>query len=188
MTVYQLRLSNERLAEVIDRIAADANAVAPGLGRERARNLLDLLFRTRVVQSAACGKFPQCEDASALWGGKAAPPAGEDRPCRFGDEDPFDLPNMFAVAATDLMDLGIAASERSEDAHTSPGFAGRGCALSNDERDSIEERLAAVFRAALQGLVHKNAACGTLDICESDRTDPFAPTDESPAKKRRAAR
>ena len=148
---YQLCLCATPLAFLIDRIAEDANAVAPGLGRPRARELADLLLRARIRQTVACGRAGVCGDVGhAAWGAHHPQPMGEGRACHLTDEDPYDLPNMFAVAASDTLDL-------------------RG-----QERDALEQRLAGVFRAALAPVVFESPHCGLDPACRSAHRDPFA--------------
>lgn len=146
---FQLCFSDLSLSEVLDQMAVDANAVAPGLGRDRARDVLDRLFRARVTQTRACGMYAECDAIAPLWPGASAPEREWHRPCAFHDIDPFELPNVFAVAACDLLGLDA------------------------EERDSVEGRLAEVFRMSLGKLVFRNNRCGRAAICQAPPTDPF---------------
>lgn len=155
--MYELCLGSEPLPDLIDRIARDANAVVPGLGYGRARELVELIFRTRVRQTSACGLFPECEPGPPVWG-RRSPPRGPVRPCAFADSDPDALANVFAASAADLLDV------------------------SGDVRDACEERLAQIFRAALQPLLFYNDRCGRAAVCASPRTDPFEPAPTRPRR------
>src|SRR5262245_1263248 len=106
MSSCELCFGDVTLVELVDRIAAAANAVAPTLGQERARELVDLMLRTRVTQSEACGHFDACTPGPAVFGG-GAPRTGSVRPCRLEDPDPRDLPRIFAAAATDALELKL---------------------------------------------------------------------------------
>src|SRR5688572_21279152 len=99
---YLLCLGDQTLTDLIERIAEDAGAVAPGLGRDRARALATTILRARAVQTEACGLHPECAPGAAVWPGHA-PPSGPVRPAELRDLDPYDLPNVFAVAAGDLV-------------------------------------------------------------------------------------
>jgi hypothetical protein len=156
MTTYELCLGDQTLDELLDRIATDATSVLPGLGRERARTIADLMFRSRVTQTTSCGRFADCQPAGSLWGDRR-PPAGPLGACRWTDIDPYDLPNVFAVAAADA------------------------CDLDGDARDAAEDRLAAVFRGAIGPLLFQNQHCGHSGVCVAPETDPFLP---SPARRR----
>jgi hypothetical protein len=146
---FQLCFAEQSLSEVLDEIAADANAVAPGLSRERARELLERIFRARVTQTDACGMSRECRPQAPVWGGVRLPTATEHRPCAFHDGDPYDLPNVFAVAAADLI------------------------AYDTEERDAAEARLADVFRMGLGKRVFLNNRCGRTAVCNAPPTDPF---------------
>jgi hypothetical protein len=148
LKTYELCLGNDSLDAVIDRIADDAHAVAPGLPRVRARALAAAMFHARVVQTLACGRFPECQPQRSLWG-EQAPRTGALRPCGFRDFDPYDLPNVFAAACADELDL------------------------SGDYRDATEERLAGAFRSAIAPLLFENERCGHAGICDAVPTDPF---------------
>jgi hypothetical protein len=150
MTTYELCLGDQTLDELLDRIATDATSVLPGLGRERARAIADLMFRSRVTQTTSCGNFAACEPRASLWGDRT-PPSGPVRPCRWIDIDPYDLPNVFAVAAADA------------------------CDMDGDARDAAEDRLATVFRGAVGPLLFHNERCGHSAACLAPDTDPFVP-------------
>jgi hypothetical protein len=146
---FQLCFAEQSLPEIIDEIAADANAVAPGLGRERARSIADRIFRARVTQSSACGMYRECEAIAPLWPDAPMRRDAAQRPCAFHDSDPHDLPNVFAVAASDLL------------------------GLDGDERDSVEGRLATAFRCGLAKITFRNNRCGRAAVCHAPPTDPF---------------
>lgn len=151
MARYQIRLGEEPLVSLLDRLARQAAAVAPGLGRARARQLVDELFRSRVTQGVVCGTTASCAQVAALWG-HDDPVTGPVRPCCIEYDDPFALPNAFARSAT-------AQLEPLSD---------------SEERDALEERLATIFRAIVGPVLYRTDSCGTLDQCASERTDPFA--------------
>lgn len=144
---YQLCLADETLDQVLDRLAEDANAVAPGLGRDRARALLDRIFQARVTQTTACGRFGECLPQAPVWPSWKPSSGSAARPCAFHDPDPFDLPNVFAVACADV--------------------------LGPHERDAMEDRLATIFRASLAEILFENPRCGHAAICQGAPTDPF---------------
>jgi hypothetical protein len=155
MKTYELCLGDQTLDELLDRIATNATFVVPGLGRERARAIADVMFRSRVAQTTSCGRSAACEPRASLWGDRS-PPAGPERPCRWIDIDPYDLPNIFAVTAADAVDLD------------------------GDARDAAEGRLAGVFRNAIGPLLFHNERCGHATACLAPDTDPFLP---SPARR-----
>lgn len=146
-SAFELCLGDETLRGFLDRLACDANAVAPGLGRERARSLAKRVLAARVAQTEACGRFAACRPDGPVWGTKPTPPCTA-RPCRFVG-DPDETANVFAASAADL--LGV----------------------DGDVRDAYEERLALVFRAALRPLLFRNERCGRVAICGAPSTDPF---------------
>jgi hypothetical protein len=149
---YQLCFANETLDEWMDAMAQDAVAVAPGLGRDRARAVVERIMKARATQTTACGMYRECQPSAPLWPGRTAiPHDGGSRPCAFHDPDPFDLPNIFAVAAADVL-----------------GEDGYG-------RDAVEERLSCVFRAGLARIVFTNDRCGRAAVCHAPPRDPFKP-------------
>lgn len=150
MPNVQLCLGNESLGEIIERLATDATAVAPGLGRDRARQIAHVLFRSRVSQSINCGRAWECADVGpSLWG-ERLPIQGNVRPCRLRVRDPYDLPNIFAAVAADTLRLGFV------------------------ERGAVEERLASVFRAVILPLLFQSEHCGRAAVCQAAPMDPFA--------------
>lgn len=144
--MYQLCLGDETFSSVLDRIAARACAVAPGLDPEPCRNLIDLVFRARVRKTEACGRYPECVPQGSLWG-ERNPPAGET--ADWEDLDPQGLPAMFATAAADLADT--------------PEVA----------RRVIEERLARVFKDVLAELLFCNPNCGQAAVCRAEPVFPL---------------
>ena len=144
---YELCFADETLDQLLDRMAEDANAVAPGLGRARAREILDRIFQARVTQTTACGRFAECTPEAPVWPTWKPSSGGVARPCAFHDPDPYDLPNVFAVACAD--------------------------ALGPCERDAVEGRLAHVFRGALAEVLFDNRRCGHAAVCSAPSTDPF---------------
>jgi hypothetical protein len=139
--MYQLCVGDESLASVIERIVDGACAVAPRLDRDACRDLVELIFRSRVRKTVACGRHPECVPLGSLWG-DAEPASGE--MCGWQDLDPRALPAMFATAAADVAEL--------------PEIG----------RHEVEERLAGVFRAVLAGLVFHNPNCGRAAVCDAE--------------------
>ena len=144
--MYQLCLGNQTLSSVLDRIAARACKAAPGLELEACRNLIDLVFRARIRQTEACGKYPECVPEGSLWGNGISP-AGET--CDWEDLDPGGLPAMFGAVAADLADT--------------PDFA----------RPIIEARLAGLFRDELDHLLFRNTNCGRSPVCRAEPVFPL---------------
>lgn len=145
----QVRPGDEPLGTAIARLAADANAVAPGLGRARAHELAELLLRPRITQTIQCGRASECHDVGMPLWGTARPRVGVTRPCCLEADDPFDLANQFAVAAANEL-TPLAA-----------------------ERDSLEERLAAAWRNGLGPILVRSDHCGRAAICRASASDPF---------------
>jgi hypothetical protein len=152
MASYQLCLGNQSLGELIERIATDATAVAPGLGRGRARQIAEVLFRSRVRQTVNCGRAWECADCGrAVWGDRL-PAMGRVPPCQMRARDPYDLPNIFAAALGDSLEIGFV------------------------ERCAVEERLASVFRCAMAPHLFRSEHCGRSAVCLAAPRDPFAET------------
>lgn len=82
------------MEDLVDDLVTVALARAPGLPRERCRELVALILTSRLRQTTACGRDPAC--------GRAAPDG--DRPAGWCDPDPVALPQMFAAAAMDLIE------------------------------------------------------------------------------------
>lgn len=149
----QLWLGDTTLSVLIDRIAEGACAVAPDLGRSRAREIADLIFRTHAHQTVACAKHGVCSDTGgAVWGGRGRLPitVGPAQPRLLTDSDSFDLPDVFAVAVADA---------------TLP--------LGGAQLDALKERLATVFRQALVPYLFWNEQCGHAPVCNAATRDPF---------------
>lgn len=149
---FQLWLGETTLPALIDRIADDACSAAPDLGRSRARDIADLIFRSRLLQTVACARHGVCADIGpAKWGGQGRLPivVGSARPCHVADEKMDDLPNVFAVAVADAL------------------------LLAGPPRLDLEERLATLFRRALLPYLFENEHCGHAPECTATRTDPF---------------
>ncbi len=152
MPCYELFLGDRSLRELLSRIAADANAVAPGLGRERARRIAETILRTRVGQTTSCGRHLICDAVQGpVWGRRERPPSEPHRPVYLQDADARDLPRIFAAAAVDALDAG-----------------------NGDERAALEERLASVFHMALSPRLFLIPFCRHVDVCHAPATDPFA--------------
>ena len=129
--------------------------MAPDLGRSRAHEIVELIFRTRVQQTVACSRHGVCSDVGpAVWGGRGRLPisVGATRPCRLSDADPTNLPNVFAVAAADAMLL-----------------------LPGSQRDDLEEQLSTGFRQVLLPYLFENEQCGHSPVCGASPSDPFEP-------------
>lgn len=150
MPTYQLCL-DVPLPDLIDDIARAAAEVAPGLGFDEARDVADLLLRTRVRQTVSCGVEGDCApDGRLVFGGRAAAARVEVRPCRLHDADAVDLPWMFAACCADRL-LPSAVS-----------------------RPVLELRLAGVFRQALAPRLRASTTCGVSPVCRAEATDPFS--------------
>ena len=147
---YQLCLGDQPVDVLIDRIVLLVCEVAPGLPPATCRELVDLIFRSRVRQTAACGHHDACRPIDSLWGERPVP-AGTVAPAGWHDLDPEVLPRMFAATAVGLMDLAVA------------------------DHAPIEQRLAWAFRRALGPFLFVNPACGHAAICDAAATTPFLP-------------
>ncbi len=139
--MYELCLGDESLTSVIDRIAARACGVAPGLEPDACRRLLVLIFRVRVRRTAACGSHPDCRPTTSVWRGGDVPRGAT---AQWLDLDPLALPAMFGAAAADLVDRD------------------------DDDRAELEVRLAVAFRSVMKTLLFCNPRCGHAEICNAE--------------------
>ncbi len=146
--MYQLWLGDDSYASLLDRVAASACDLTPGLTLEAFRDLVDLALRARVRKTEACGKHPACVPARPVWSARAVP-AGETT--GWQDLDPHGLPEMLATAAADL------------------------AALPAVGRHAVEERLVRAFRVVFGELLFVNPRCGHDDVCHGEPVFP-APT------------
>ena len=135
--MYQLCLGSAAFSTVIDQITARACAAAPGLDPDACRRLLELVFASRIRQTAACGRFEACQPGAPVWGG---PPAPAGKTCGWQDLDPHGLPAMFGASAADL-------------AHPAA------------DRAEVARRLAVIFRAVVADLLFENPRCGRSEVC-----------------------
>lgn len=149
MPTYELCL-DAPIAAVVDRIADRAVEVEPRLPRAVARDLADLVLRTRVSQTVICGLHRACRPVGApVFGGEPAPVPPYVRPCRLKADDVHELPRMFAAAAAD---------------HARP---------ERHDRPLVARALAAVFRTTLAPMLRENPCCGIDPACDAEVTDPF---------------
>lgn len=147
----QLCTGHEPLEAVIDRITDDTCRFARGLPRDACRDLLSLIFRTRIRQTTSCGRFEECGPAEAAGAPGEPGVVGTIRPAGWRDPDPGSLPRMFAVAAVDLL------------------------AQPPADRGRLERRIAASFRATLAPLLRPNPHCGHSEVCNAPPTYPLDP-------------
>jgi hypothetical protein len=152
MAAYRLA-SNLALNELLDRIGLAAIAIAPRLGFVRARDLAELILRTRVKQTVGCGHSPDC----FVCGRPVVPDTRQPEPtwmyrhlCRVECDDADDLPRMFGAVAADLL-------------HPTTPF----------ERDAVEQELSGVFKTIIAPLLNHTDRCGVSRACSSKPKDPF---------------
>lgn len=155
---YQLCLGDEPVEVRIDRVVASVCELAPGLPPAPCRELVDLIFRSRVQQTTACGRHDECRPMGSLWSDHVVP-AGEVAPAGWHDLDPESLPRMFATAAIDLMPVAV------------------------DDQRPLEQRLSWAFRRALGPHLFINPQCGHAAICRAPPVSPFVALGKS--KRRR---
>jgi hypothetical protein len=147
---YQLCLGDEPLSSVIDRIVEAATRTVPALDAGDCRRLVELIFRSRVRQTDACGHFPECQPAGGLFAPATRPADGEARSAGWSDLDPHALPRMFAATAAGMIDAAV------------------------DDVSGLERVLAATFVDILAPLLAFNPRCGRSEVCRSTPTFPIA--------------
>ncbi len=143
--MYELCLGRESWPSLLGRIVAGACAYAPSLERAACRELVELIFVTRLRKTEACGRRESCRPDVAVWG-EADALVGETS--GWLDGDVLALPDMFAAAAADL------------------------AGVTPDARAAVEARLADAFRDVMADVVFHNRRCGQSDAC---RTAPVFP-------------
>jgi len=146
---YELCLGDEPLPRVIDRVVAAACAAVPALDEAACRSLVELIFRSRVRQTEACGRFPECRPARGLWSATPRRADGAERPAGWDDLDPHALPAMFGAAAAAHADVAT------------------------ESRAHLERALAAAFQAVVAPLLRENPRCGHADVCGGEPTFPL---------------
>lgn len=156
---YQLCLGDESVDAVIDSVTASVCAVASWLPPVACRDLVDLIFRSRVRQTTACGRHPECQPLGSMWGERPMP-QGSLAPAGWHDIDPEALPRMFAMSAASLVELAV------------------------EDRTSLEQRLAWAFRRAIGPYLFVNPDCGNAAICQAPPTSPFVPFIGRPKRRR----
>lgn len=156
MTTFELFFRDGTITDLIDRIAVNAASVAPGLGRERARDIAELVFRPMVGQTKACGRFAECWSVQGSVWGQKSPPMDGVRPCFLECDDPFELPVRFAEIAADALEY------------------------TGDQRDALEERMAGAMRHSIAPLLFRNIHCGKSRVCAAPASSPFRSEPELP--------
>lgn len=145
---YQLCLGDEPLSSVIDRIVDAATSAVPALDAADCRRLVELIFRTRMRQTDACGRHPECRPVSGLFASTTRAADGTARSAGWSDLDPHALPMMFAVTAATMADVAV------------------------EDRSGLERALARSFTEVIAPLLAFNPRCGRSDVCRSQPTFP----------------
>jgi hypothetical protein len=146
---YQLCLGDEPLSSVIDRIVDGATRAVPALDAGDCRRLVELIFRSRVRQTDACGQFPECQPSGGLFVASTRPANGEQRSAGWSDLDPHALPRMFGATAAGMVAAAV------------------------DDVSSLERALAAAFLEVIAPLLAFNARCGRSAACRATPTFPI---------------
>jgi hypothetical protein len=154
MPCYQLRLDRP-LGDLLATVVARTTSLVPTVAPDLIREIVELVFRTRVVQSAACGRARECQRVvRPVFGEARRPPTSQPvRPCCLLDADVERLPAIFAVALADL------------------------AAPAADARAVLERRLGQEVKNLLAPFIFETEICGTGRPCKSARTDPFTSPD-----------
>jgi hypothetical protein len=146
---YQLCLGDEPLSSVIDRIVDAATLAVPALDAADCRRLVELIFRTRMRQTDACGRHRECRPTGGLFAATTRPADGAARSAGWSDLDPHALPMMFGVTAASMADVAV------------------------EDRSGLERALAGAFTAIVAPLLAFNPRCGRSEICRSQPTYPL---------------